>query len=76
MEKRKVVITGIGVVTPVGNNKDIFWDAVSHGKNGIQKIFTFDASNFTTQIAGEVKDFDPAKFLSAKDLKRTDRFEA
>ncbi|UCH12614.1 MAG: beta-ketoacyl-ACP synthase II [Candidatus Omnitrophota bacterium] len=74
MEKRRIVITGIGVVTPVGSGKRAFWEAVCHGKNGIHKISSFDATDFTSQIAGEVKDFDPAEFLSAKDIKRTDRF--
>ncbi len=74
MEKRRIVITGIGVVTPVGIGKRTFWEAICQGKNGIHKISSFDATGFASQIAGEVRDFDPAKFLSAKDIKRTDRF--
>lgn len=74
MKKRRVVITGIGVITPVGNNKEAFWKAICQGKNGIYKITAFDTTGFTSQMAGEVKDFNPAKFLSSKDIKRTDRF--
>ena len=74
MENRKVVITGIGVITPVGNSKGAFWKAICQGKNGIHKISGFDATGFTSQIAGEIKNFDPAKFLSPKDIKRTDEF--
>ena len=74
MENRRVVITGIGVVTPVGCDKAIFWDALKQGKSGISKITAFDPTDFTSQIAGEVKDFDPTKYLSSKDVRRTDRF--
>jgi len=74
MEKRRIVITGIGVVTPIGIGKRTFWEAVCQGKNGIHKISAFDTTGFASQIAGEVRDFDPAKFFSAKDIKRTDKF--
>jgi len=74
MKKRRVVITGIGVITPIGSGKQTFWEAVCQGKSGVDKISAFDATGFSSQIAAEVKDFDPAKFLSAKDIRRTDRF--
>ena len=58
MSKKKVVITGIGMVTPCGNGKDAAWSAVKAGKSGIGRITKFDPSRCTSQIAGEVKDFD------------------
>ena len=71
--KNRVVITGLGAVTPVGIGKDEFWQALLAGKSGVGKITRFDASQFTTQIAGEVKDFDPAKYIDKKEAKRMDR---
>ncbi len=72
---RRVVITGLGVVSPLGNDIQIFWNRLLSGQCGIDKISSFDASKFDTQIAGEVKDFDPAPaFPSPKDVRRTDRF--
>ena len=61
LEKR-VVITGVGVVSPVGIGKDAFWDALLSGKNGIGPITHFDATEYAARIAGEVKDFDPADY--------------
>ncbi len=72
---RRVVITGLGVVSPLGNDIQIFWNRLLSGQCGIDKISSFDASKFDTQIAGEVKDFDPTPaFPSPKDVRRTDRF--
>lgn len=72
--KKRVVITGLGAVTPIGIGKDKFWQALLEGKSGIGKITRFDASEYTTQIAGEVKDFDPAQYIDKKEAKRMDRF--
>ncbi|MFH1645904.1 MAG: beta-ketoacyl-ACP synthase II [Candidatus Omnitrophota bacterium] len=72
--KRRVVITGLGVVSPVGSGISKFWDSLLSGKSGIGKITHFDASEFSARIAGEIKDFDPSKYLSPKDLKRIDQF--
>lgn len=72
--KKRVVITGLGAVTPIGIGKDNFWQALLEGKSGIGKITRFDASEYTTQIAGEVKDFDPAQYIDKKEAKRMDRF--
>ena len=73
--ERRVVVTGLGVVTPLGNQLDVFWNNLVAGKCGIGKITSFDASAFDTQIAGEVKDFDPAPaFPSPKEIRRTDRY--
>ena len=71
---RRVVVTGCGVVSPVGIGKDAFWESLIKGKSGIRKITQFDPSSFDSQIAGEVKDFDPSSFFSPKELKRTPRF--
>ena len=72
---RRVVVTGLGVVTPLGNDLNSFWQALIAGQCGIDKITSFDASAFTTQIAGEVKNFDPTPaFPSPKDIRRTDRY--
>ncbi|AIF51615.1 beta-ketoacyl-ACP synthase II [Pelosinus sp. UFO1] len=72
--KKRVVITGLGAVTPIGIGKEKFWQALLEGKSGIGKITRFDASEYTTQIAGEVKDFDPAQYIDKKEAKRMDRF--
>jgi len=72
---RRVVITGLGVVTPLGNQADVFWKNLVAGQCGIDRISAFDASPFETQIAGEVKDFDPTPaFPSPKEIRHTDRF--
>ncbi len=72
--KKRVVVTGLGAVTPIGIGKDEFWQALLAGKSGIGKITRFDASEYTTQIAGEVKDFDPTKYIDKKEAKRMDPF--
>ncbi|MBI3454254.1 MAG: beta-ketoacyl-ACP synthase II [Candidatus Rokubacteria bacterium] len=71
---RRVVITGMGVVSPVGVGVDAFWDAVSHGVSGIGRITRFDPSAFPSQIAGEVRGFDPLAHLPRRDVVRTDAF--
>src|SRR5260221_6943754 len=72
---RRVVITGLGVVTPLGHQLDVFWNSLVAGQCGIDRITTFDAATFDTQIAGEVKNFDPAAaFPSPKEVRRTDRY--
>jgi len=72
--KKRVVVTGLGAVTPIGIGKDEFWQSLLAGKSGIGKITHFDASEYTTQIAGEVKDFDPTKYIDKKEAKRMDPF--
>ena len=72
---RRVVITGLGVVTPLGHQTDAFWQHLIAGQCGVGKITAFDASAFDTQIAAQVKDFDPAPaFPSPKEIRRTDRY--
>lgn len=72
--KKRVVITGLGCVTPIGNGKDNFWNSIKNGVCGIDKITRFDASNFQTQVAAEVKDFNGEEYINKKELKRMDRF--
>jgi len=72
--KRRVVITGLGIVSPVGNTVPQAWDNLVSGRSGIDRITRFDASGFNAQIAGEVKDFDVTKYLSAKEAKQMDTF--
>ena len=70
----RVVMTGIGVITPIGTGRDTFWQALLAGKNGIERISRFDASDYGAQIAGEVRDFDPAAYIDKKEAKRMDRY--
>jgi 3-oxoacyl-[acyl-carrier-protein] synthase II len=73
--ERRVVITGLGVVTPLGHEIETFWQNIVAGKCGIDRITHFDASNFDTKIAAEVKNFEPAPaFPTAKEVRRTDRY--
>jgi len=72
--KRRVVITGMGVLSPVGNNLNDFWSALMEGKNGVGMVTAFDSSKFTSHLSAEVKDFNPAAILNSKQIKRMDRF--
>lgn len=74
MFKRKVVVTGLGIVSPVGNTVPSAWESIIAGKSGITRISRFDASAFASQIAGEVKDFDIHQYVSAKEARRMDIF--
>ncbi len=74
MTKRRVVITGMGALSPIGNSVTETWDAVLAGKSGVGPITRFDASAFGAQIAAEVKGFDPLKILDTKEVKRLDLF--
>jgi 3-oxoacyl-[acyl-carrier-protein] synthase II len=73
-DRRRVVVTGIGPVTPVGIGRTAFWDALVAGRSGIGEVTLFDASEFPVRIAGEVRDFDPAEYLDRKEVRRRDRF--
>ena len=70
----RVVITGLGAISPIGIGKDAFWQGLLAGKSGIDKITHFDASDFKAQIAAEVKDFNAADFIDRKEAKRMDRY--
>ncbi|HBU08818.1 MAG: beta-ketoacyl-[acyl-carrier-protein] synthase II [Omnitrophica WOR_2 bacterium RIFOXYC2_FULL_45_15] len=74
MAKRRIVITGLGVISPVENDVESFWQALLAGKSGIGPITTFDSSAFDSQIAGEVKSFDPLKYMDSKEAKRMEKF--
>ena len=71
---RRVVVTGLGVISPVGNKIETFWQNLVQGKSGIGRISSFDASAFDSKIAGEVKQFDPSVCLSPKESRRMERF--
>ena len=71
---KRVVVTGLGVITPVGNDVPAMWKALLAARSGIAGITSFDASQFESRFAGEVKEFDPARYLNPKEIKRTERF--
>lgn len=73
--KRRVVVTGLGLLTPCGTGVEKSWAALTEGRSGIGPISLFDASNLPTRFAGEVRDFDPAAFIDKRELRRMDRFE-
>ena len=72
--KRKVVVTGIGLITPLGVGNEKTWNGICEGHPGIRRIQKFDPSILKTQIAGEVPDFDPADFMDSKEIRRSDLF--
>lgn len=71
---RRVVITGVGVISPLGNNVDLFWDNLKSGKSGISKIERFDTSDLAVKIAGEIKSFNPEDYMDKKLSSRMDRY--
>ena len=71
---QRVVITGMGVISPLANDVKSFWDALLAGKSGIGAVTHFDASDYPSRIAGEVKDFDPLDYMDKRDARRMDRF--
>ncbi len=70
----RVVITGVGVISPIGNSKQEFWQSLINGYSGIGRITKFDVSQYAAQIAGEVKDFDPSGLINSKELRKMDGF--
>ena len=74
MTRRRVVITGLGIISPVGNTVEQAWQNILAGRSGIDRITRFDPSSFPVQIAGEVKDFDVTQYLPARDARRMDTF--
>ena len=72
--KQRIVVTGVGPITPIGIGKEAFWDALLAGKNGIGRITRFDATRYAAQIAGEVKDFSIDGYIDKKEAKRMDRY--
>ena len=74
MELKRIVVTGLGAVTPLGNDVETTWNALINGVSGAGPITLFDASNFKTQFACEVKNFDPTQYIDRKEVRRLDRY--
>ena len=74
MSRRRVAVTGLGILSPLGNDLSSSWDGIVQGRSGIGPITHFDASAFPTRISGEVRGFDPAQWISPKDIKKMDPF--
>ncbi|HYY16681.1 MAG TPA: beta-ketoacyl synthase N-terminal-like domain-containing protein, partial [Gammaproteobacteria bacterium] len=72
--KRRVVVTGLGLITPLGCGIQQTWEGICKGTSGIDRITSFDASEYPVQIAAEVKDFDPEDFIERKEIKKMDVF--
>ncbi|MDH5742444.1 MAG: beta-ketoacyl-[acyl-carrier-protein] synthase II, partial [Candidatus Aminicenantes bacterium] len=74
MDEQRVVVTGLGVVTPIGLGIDEFWEGLKEGRNGVSEITHFDPTDYRSQMAAEVKDFDPSDWIDGKSVERMDRF--
>ncbi|MGH8675446.1 MAG: beta-ketoacyl synthase N-terminal-like domain-containing protein, partial [Burkholderiales bacterium] len=74
MSRRRVVVTGLGIISPVGNTVQQAWSNILAGKSGIGRVTRFDASRLASRIAGEVKAFDASQYLSPKEARRMDTF--
>src|SRR5208282_5901120 len=74
MELKRVVVTGVGALTPVGNNLTDYWNGLINGVSGADFITLFDATKFKTRFACELKNFDPLQFLDRKEARKMDRF--
>lgn len=74
MNKRRVAVTGIGVISPIGIGKEKYFQSLKEGKCGVDYITRFDTENFDTKIAAEVKDFEPTEYIDKKECRRMDRF--
>ena len=72
--KKRVVITGMGAITPIGNTVETFWENAKSGVSGTERITSFDPSDHSSQVAAEIKDFDPTTFIDKKEAKRMDAF--
>jgi 3-oxoacyl-[acyl-carrier-protein] synthase II len=74
MQARRIVVTGIGALTPIGNNVETYWNNLINGVSGADMITQFDASKFKTRFACEIKGFDPTEFMDRKEARKLDRF--
>jgi 3-oxoacyl-[acyl-carrier-protein] synthase II len=74
MQTKRIVVTGIGALTPIGNSLDAYWDSLINGVSGADMITQFDASKFKTRFACEIKGFDPTQFMDRKEARKLDRF--
>lgn len=72
--KNRVVVTGIGIISPIGTGREVFWNGIKTGQCGIKPISCFDTTNFKVKVAGEVQDFEVSEYISKKEAKRMDRF--
>jgi 3-oxoacyl-[acyl-carrier-protein] synthase II len=72
--RRRVALTGVGVISPIGIGRDAFWASLVEGRSGVRRITAFDPAPYDTQIGGEVTDFDPTAFMDRKEVRRNDRF--
>lgn len=71
---KRVVVTGIGAITPIGNDAKTFWNNIKAGVNGVDYVTSFDTSEYKTKIAGEVKDFDISAYVDKKEARKMDKF--
>ena len=74
MKPRRVVVTGLGALTPIGNSISKYWDGLISGKSGSAPITYFDTTHFKTKFACELKNFDPLNFMDRKEMRKNDRF--
>ena len=74
MNTRRVVVTGLGTLSPIGNTADEFWTALVQGRSGVGMITRFDTTGYPTRIAGEVRNFDPLNFVDKKEARRLDPY--
>ena len=74
MSQRRIVVTGMGLVCPVGNTVESAWEAICQGRSGIGPVTEFDVSQLATRIAGEIRDFDVTRYIEEKDARRYDKF--
>ena len=74
MQLKRVVVTGMGAITPIGNTLNEYWDSLLAGVSGADLITQFDASRFRTKFACEIKGFDPTQFMDRKEARKLDRF--
>ena len=72
--ERRVVVTGMGLVSPVGNDLTTAWDNITNGRSGIQDLTAFDVSGFASRIGGEVREFDPNDYMAPKEVRKYDPF--
>ena len=72
--ERRVVVTGIGAITPIGNNVDEFWNSIKEGKCGIDTIRSFDVTDFKVKLAAEIKEYNPEEYLDKRAARRLDKF--
>jgi len=73
-QRPRVVVTGIGAVTPIGTGVDDFWEGMTSGRNGVRQITQFPTEDLSVKVAGEVDGFDPSAYLETKEARRTDRY--